>query len=303
MLLGTAVTATHLKPFITKCQTLRSLKRVGRCLQIFVSEGYEPEAFKLAKATGVIPATPASLFGEDVAAALTALTDLLSETFLCPDILGRLDVVFSRLGKIEGAAINLRGALFEFIVAEVVRRSFVSSDVRMNEIFRDDQGRKAEVDVLVVRRDHSVRFIECRGYKPGGTVPDELVERWLNGRIPLLRTAALAERFWQGHDLVFEFWTTGQLSHEALAKVAQAQATVRPGKYTLKLVDGVALKELAKSIGDASLLKTLNEHFFEHPLETVDRELQRQDARARLRGKSLLPKRGQPDMLPTVGEG
>jgi hypothetical protein len=296
VLLGTTLTAVHLKPFITKCQTLRSLKRVGRCLQLFVAEGYEAEAFKLAKGAGVIPATLASLFGDDVAKALAELADLLSETFLRPDTLERLDVVFSRLGKIEGVAINLRGALFEFVVAEVVRRSSVSSDVRMNEVFRDDRGHPAEVDVVVVRRNHSVRFIECRGYKPGGTVPHELVERWLDNRIPLLREAALAERFWRGHDLVFEFWTTGQLSQESSAKFAQAQATVRPGKYALKLVDGAGLKDLAKSIGDAGLLKTLNEHFFDHPLQTVDRELQKRKMRDRVRGKSQLPKREGPDM-------
>ncbi|QBP10042.1 MULTISPECIES: hypothetical protein [Cupriavidus] len=291
VLLNAAVTGTHLKPFLNKCKTLRSLTKVGRCLQLFVAEGYEPEAFGLARAAGVVPATTSSLFGDEVAQALTVLTELLSETFLRPDTVELLDLVLSRLTKIEGAAINLRGALFEFIVAELVRRSSVVSEVQMNEFFRDDQGRSAEVDVLVVRRGHSVRFIECRGYKPGGEVPDAMVDRWLDNRIPMLREAAHFERSWRGLDLVFEFWTSGQLSEKAKARIQEVQTTVRPGKYTVCLIEGDELRALAKSIGDSALLKTLNEHYFEHPLEAANRKLRKREATGRLRAQSQLVRR------------
>lgn len=296
VLLGAAVSATHLKPFLTKCRTLRSLKRVGRCLQMFVAEGFEPEAFTLAKSAGIVPATPATLFGEDVAKALIELAALLSETFVGPNTLDRVEMVFSRLGKIEGAAINLRGALFEFVVAEMARRTSANTSITMNRILASPHGRTAEVDVLVERRDHSIRFIECRGYKPGGTVDDSLVDRWLDDRIPLLREAAAAERFWSGHNLEFEFWTTGVISDAARAKIAQIQATVRPGKFSVQLFDGSRIRDLAQQIGDKRLVKTLEEHFFEHPLSTLKRDIERLEARQRLRARTTLPKREPVDM-------
>ena len=136
----------------------------------------------------------------------------------------------------------------------------------MNEIFRDEIGRAAEVDVLVVDNNKTVRFIECKGYKPGGSVPDEMVARWLNDRIPLLRKVAMKNSFWGNCTFQFEFWTTGQLSPEAGAMVSKASQTVR--KYSLRVVDQMALEALGKASNNTALKKTLQEHFLAHPFET-----------------------------------
>jgi hypothetical protein len=268
VLLGGNLNVEHLRPFINKCKTLRSLRNVGRCLQIFIADGYDKDAFMLARSEGVIPATPESLFGEEVAKSLGHLTDLLGDSYLKTDNIEKLDAVFSRLSRIEGVAVNLRGALFEYLAAEIVRSTSTYSYIRMNEIFRDETGRTAEVDVLVVDHNKTVRFIECKGYKPGGVIPDEMVARWLNDRIPLLRNAAMANPFWRNCEFQFEFWTTGQLSPESDAIVTEARQTVR--KYSLNVVDREALEELGKASNNTTLKKTLQEHFLAHPFEAVE---------------------------------
>ncbi|USS44428.1 hypothetical protein NFI99_14265 (plasmid) [Burkholderia glumae] len=48
VLLGVNVAAHELQPFINKCTSLRALAKVGRCMQVFVADGYTPEAFALA---------------------------------------------------------------------------------------------------------------------------------------------------------------------------------------------------------------------------------------------------------------
>lgn len=266
VLLGGNLKPEHLRPFISKCKTLRSLRNVGRCLQVFIADGYEKEALTLARSEGIIPATPESLFGEEVAKSLNQLTELLGDLYPRTENLEMLDAVFSRLSRIEGAAVNLRGALFEYLAAEMVRSTSTYTDIRMNEIFRDEIGRAAEVDVLVVDNNKTVRFIECKGYKPGGSVPDEMVARWLNDRIPLLRKVAMKNSFWGNCTFQFEFWTTGQLSPEAGAIVSKASQTVR--KYSLRVVDQTALEALGKASNNTALKKTLQEHFLAHPFET-----------------------------------
>ena len=294
VLLGTAVNETHLKPFINKCRTLRMLKGVGRCLQIFVAEGYEPEAFQLAKANGIVPATTESLFGREVAAGLVQLSDLLADAFPRAGNVETLNQIFSSLARIEGAATNLRGALFEFIVAEIVRRTDAITELRMNEMFRDGNGRQAEVDVLASKASKEVRFIECRGYKPDGTLPDAYVERWLDDRIPLLRDAALAHPLWRGYRLKFELWTTGNLSDAMRARIQKVQQTVSAGKYKIEVFEKDAIQALCRKAGGGSLQKTLDEHFFEHPLATAEREAERRQARARLRASGVRAKREKP---------
>jgi hypothetical protein len=272
VLLGRPVGPRDLQPFISKCETLRGLKNVARCMQIFVAEGYTKEAFELAKKKGVVPASPEALFGTEVAEALKELASLLHNAFVTSNNAERIAEVFKRLSKIEGVATNLRGALFEYIVADLVSRSSMGTTVRMNEIVLDGLGGSAEVDVLAARHGHSIRFIECKGYKPGGPIPDELVERWLQDRLPLIRRAAKTNTFWRKESLEFEFWTSGTLSAAAKEMVAKAQA-VGVGKYTVKVIAHDELKAICDAFGDKALQDTMAEHFFEHPLQTIDRDI------------------------------
>ncbi|MFM1907440.1 MAG: hypothetical protein RLZZ591_1117 [Pseudomonadota bacterium] len=289
VLLGTNVSEKELQPFINKCKTLRSLTKVGRCMQIFVADGYTPEAFALARSNGVIPATTETLFGADVAKALRELTDLLKDVFPRVDTFEKVDAVFSRLSHIEGAATNLRGALFEYFTAELVRLNSAHTTIQLNEILRDDIGRSAEVDVLVLHIRQTVRFIECKGYKPGGIIPDDLVKHWLDDRIPVIRRAAAQEPFWNNCQQVFEFWTSGDLSPEAKQNVKDAAS--KTTKYTLKIVDRDAIMEALKATNSTALKKTFKEHFSEHPLEKAERASKKAGRKLPIPGASQLPKR------------
>ena len=272
-LLGVNVEAYQLQPFINKCVTLRSLTKVGRCLQIFVADGFSAEAFALAKENGVIPATTTHLFGQDVARALRELTDVLKSAFVNENTLEMVTAVFNKLSHIEGAATNLRGALFEYLVADVVRLSSAHTSIRLNEIVKDDKGRSAEIDVLAHHFDQSVRFIECKGYKPGGTVPDEMVERWLHDRIPVIRNAAETNTYWQRCRHEFEFWTSGVLSERARRLIADEAARVR--KYSVKLVEGAEVAQLVSATDNTALKNAFRQHFQDHPLNTAEKQVKR----------------------------
>lgn len=270
VLLGSTVTDDGLSPFIHKCLTLRNLKKVGRCLPVFVAENYSKEAFLKAKSIGAVPATPESLFGTEVAEGLAQLTEVLifaAKACTKPEV---FDVMFQRLGKIEGAATNLRGALFEYLVAELVRQT-ISTNVMLNKIFRDETGKEAaEVDVLAVEGKRAIYFIECKGYQLSGTIKDDDVERWLTKRIPLIRQKALNHPEWKSLEMHFEFWTTGRLSEAAEAKVIAAKTKTR--KYFIEYRDATGVLDYALKTKDKALITTLNQHFLEHPLAKAELE-------------------------------
>jgi len=268
VLTGINVSVEALEPFLNKCKTLRALPKVGRCLQILVADGYTKEAFQRAKNEGIVPATTETLFGTDVARALRELTSLLADTYHRPGTFEKVDEVFKRLTHIEGAALNLRGTLFEFLAAETVRLETGLANIRLNEQLRHVDGRGVEVDVLAVRHDHNVTFIECKGYKPGGLVPDENVDRWLDDRIHLLNEIADDERFWRNCRRVFEYWTTGRLSPEAQEKFARIAAQTK--KYDVVPVDSDEVQRRVNATNNAALKRTLKQHFKEHPLEAAE---------------------------------
>jgi hypothetical protein len=247
---------------------LRSLKKVGRCIQLFIAEKYSKEAFQLAKSQGVMPGTPETLFGGEVAASLRQLSDVLRQAAGLRDM-KIFDELFNGLSRIEGAATNLRGALFEFWAAEVVRQTF-GAHIRMNRHFVDATG-KAEVDVQASVASRQVRFYECKGYQPGGLIPDDEVDRWLEKRIPLVYKQAQAGSEWSGREFHFEFWTTGRLSDASISKIKKVQATVRPGRYTLDYCDAEGLTAMAKATNDKALIDSLRQHFLDHPMAKIQR--------------------------------
>jgi hypothetical protein len=269
VLMDRTVSDTDLRPFLNKCTTLRSLKRIGRCLHVFVADGYDEAAFKLAKSLGIVPATPKTLFGREVADGLTRLIEVLAhaaDMSLKPQ---DFDELFKRLGKIEGAAVNLRGALFEYIAAEMIRQTMPAT-VHMNRVFKDAGGQQAEVDIVAVVASGSVYFIECKGYQPGSTVPDDMVKTWLEERVPFVRGWAIQHPDWRDMELHFEFWTTGKLSIQAKALIDAAKQKIKPTKYIVDVRDREALTQQVKAIRDPHLKRTLQQHFLKHPLNTAD---------------------------------
>jgi hypothetical protein len=289
VLLGRPITASGISAFVQKSTTLGGLKRVGRCLQIFVADEYTPEAFAKAKTVGLVPATPETLFGKEVAEGLARLTEVLSDAARLsqrPEVFNEL---FERLGKIEGAATNLRGALFEFLVAQLVRHRY-SCTVTNGKILQGADGEKAEVDVLAVVANRSIHFIECKGYQPSGIVDDAEVEKWLTKHIPFVRKEALQHPDWKSLDLHFEFWTTGKLSPEATSRIDAAKK--RTSKYKIEYRDAAAVRLYAEEVKDRALILTLKQHFLEHPTTTAESDVDKRkekEARAIQRRAARAP--------------
>lgn len=262
-LLKEQVELNDLLPFIYKCKTLRQVRNV-RTLQFFVAHRYTPEALDAIRREGIVPATTESLFGTDVARALMELSGTLAQAATQTIDAEKFSHLFDKLGKVEGAAGTLRGALFEFVVADVMRRTVGGANILMNKIYRKDGKDVAEVDVRVHVPDQEVRFIECKGLLPGRQLPDSEIEAWLTKRIPSVRSQTLENSEFKNIKLTFELWLTGELSPEAQRRVSTAQAAVDPERYTIKVLLARDIEESVKKFPD--LRKVVKQHFLEHPM-------------------------------------
>lgn len=257
VLLVESVQAAHVEPFLHKVRSTEALKNIGRSVYIMVAHGYEEDAFKALRGAGVIPATPASLFGKDVADGFRELAQTLekaAEGAVDPE---RFDALFAKLGKLEGAVGNMRGALFELLVAEVVRRTAVGQ-VRLNKICKGEDG-IAEVDVYYVNDGVEALMIECKGMSPGTTVEDEEVGLWLTTRIKRVRDH-LKKIDWSGPLPKFELWTSGGLSESARERVEKTRVA-NAKKFELTVLEAEDLRGRVKALNDLPLLKTFERHF------------------------------------------
>lgn len=247
-------------PFLHKCSMVRSLPNIGRCLPFFVADTYTLEAMRLLRHHGIIPATPASLFGEEVAEALRELLKTLTHAARTVVDPVKFAALFDKLQSIEGAAASLRGALFEFVVADIVRREFNAS-VTMNRILRAGGKDAAEIDVLGVVENRTAYFIECKGNAPGVSVSDEEIERWLHTRIPTVRKWALSHDDLKRLRHRFELWTSGILSTESRALIAKAISETKATKYDIVVREMAEIETITEKIRNKSLVKVLRDHF------------------------------------------
>jgi hypothetical protein len=277
VLLGSMITEGGLRPFLRKCSNLRSLRNIGHCLQIFVVDGYSHAAFDLARSQGIIPATTESLFGKDVAKGLAQLIQVLeaaAEASISPE---QFDELFNRLGKIEGAANQLRGALFEYMVAEIVRPN--ASALSINRICKTASGKQAEADVVYLKGRDELVFIECKGYHPAVMIDDGEISDWLTKRIPTLREYALEHPDWKSRKIRFELWLTGKISSEAEEKIDLHRAATK--KYEIAFLDPLAVDNAAKSTENKKLISTYEQHFREDPIQQAQDAVSKKRARDR----------------------
>lgn len=273
------VSVDEISAFVKKCTTLRSLPKVGRCLQIFVAQEYTGEAFHLLKSEGIIPATTDSLFGTEVAKALKSLCKVLIDTAALLKSPEKLETIFNTLSRIEGAAATLRGSLFEFAVAQIVKTTFPGCEIEVNRRVKDGLGRAAEIDVLAYRKNKDVVFIECKGTHPLGNVDNEEVRKWLDDRIPVLRDVAKHHSEWSNLHQHFEIWTSGQFTPEAISMIEERMQ--QTSRYTLGYRAARDVESEVHSSGDAGLLRTYEQHFIKNPLledqKAQERAVRKQD--------------------------
>lgn len=261
---GETIDERAIAAFIRKCKLSASLRNLPPVMPILIADRFTREAFRLGKSYGIVMATPYSLFGREVAIGLATLLTTLGKAAAIavskPEVITEL---FDRLGQIEGAAGNLRGALFEMIVAHAVQReSGGSIDIGLR--VKSNLGFRAEIDVLRAKAAE-VRCYECKGYQPDHLVGLDEVKRWVEEKVPgTYQVLRAQERFAAPTAVHFEFWTSGGFTAEAIAFLNAAKAKTK--RYGIHYRGGADVRKFVAAVNAPGLVKTLDEHYFNHPL-------------------------------------
>jgi hypothetical protein len=261
---GQNLDETLVSAFLRKCLLLGNLRRIRPFLPMLIADGFTPEALRLCRSKGIIATRPESLFGKDVARALADLLQTLTNAAaVANDNPSQIETLFKRLSTIEGSAGNLRGALFELLVAHMVR-SIEGGSIDIGVLVHDvEEHRRAEIDVRLIK-ERQIGIYECKGYQPSSAVKGLEIEDWLTKRVSTIYKAARQERRFDGCSMRFEFWTCGTFDADASKLLREAQQNIR--KYQVAWRDGDSIRQYAGGIKESGIVKILNEHYFNHPL-------------------------------------
>lgn len=264
--------------FVRKHDMASAPQNVAPILPFLIGEVFTPAGFDLARKAGIIATTVSDLFGTEVGKALRDLIDLLSDTGATAAVNPEhLYNVMAALTRIEGAADNLRGALFELAIGSLVK-DIESGYLLTGQTLKDYKtGQSAEIDVLLHNKsENQLLVIECRSKIPGAHVGTTDIEKWYSDRVPLIERLLRQDRHYVDSKIRFELWSNGFFADNALAWL-QAQSTVFP-KHSIGWKQGDALKEYAKDASSAAIRKILNEHYFLHPMAKVKARRKKKNA-------------------------
>jgi len=261
--------------FLRKHDMASAPPGVAPIFPFFIGEVFTQAAYDLARSNGIVATTVGDLFGADIAKALRNLIDLLSDAGATAAVNPEhLHTVMTSLSKIEGAADNLRGALFELVsgaLAKDVEGGYLTTGQKVTDY---QTGRAAEVDVLVMNKEKSeLLIVECKSKIPGAAVSASEVQKWYTDRVPLIEKALRANPYYSEIKMRFELWSNGPFSSDALDWLKSQKLTVPGSIHGWK--DGGALKDYARKSQSAAIRKILNEHYFNHPLAKAARNRQK----------------------------
>ncbi|MFA4950448.1 hypothetical protein [Brevundimonas sp.] len=261
------MTVHDIQYFIRKARMTRSALPSAGVVSILVAERFTGEALTAGHRAGIMLATPYDLFGRRTGAALASLVETLKNAaaYAASSPKRLLDLV-DNLSDIEGRAGNLRGILFELLVAYLVRRNAASID--MGIIARDpDTQKPVDMDVIAFNNAGSdIRTIECKAKEPGGVLTLAEVDEWLT-KIAVMRAHYKNDPYRREAKLQFELWTTGTIEADALVKLAAEKAARTRTPIDWK--DGQAVLAVAKADKEKGITDALYQHFIRHPLVTV----------------------------------
>jgi len=264
------ITEDQVALFVRKHNIASGPHNVAPIMPFLIGDDFSQGAFNLARSNGVLATTVEILFGRDTAKSLRDLIDLLSNSGATAAVNpGHLLKVMGALTKIEGAANNLRGAVFELVIgslAKDIEGGFLLAGEKRKEPL---SGRAAEIDILLDRPDgQAVLVVECKSKIPGATVRLDEVEHWLNNRVPLIREILSYDSRINERNFHFEIWSNGPFSEDAISWL-NSQSKCYPN-YTIDWKAGSALREYSKKAKSAAIRKILREHYYIHPLTKIN---------------------------------
>lgn len=241
--------------FVDKLKHIESFKSARRLLPFLLVDDLDAEALQHLKAHGVIVGFIGELFGQRYAAALRELFTVLNNAGASlksnPD--KYLDLIQELKKYNEGLANNIRGTLFEFVVAHIHREQCQSIDLG-REIIANSS--RHDMDVMATYAD-KVLVAECKATK--ALVDEDMVEQWLTNKIPAFRQWIQSQEILNKKEIQFEYWSISGFTDGAETLLREASASSK--KYTVSYFDGTDARKHAIRMKNKKLKEALDNFF------------------------------------------
>jgi hypothetical protein len=212
ILFGHAIHVEDVQFYIEKIKTIKQFKNASKILPFVLVDDLEPKALTALKSNGIIVGFIKELFGQKYAATLKELVNVLNNAgaSLKKDPDKYLDLIWQLKKYNEGLANNIKGTLFEFVIAHIHSFDSNNSIDLGREIYENDA--RHDIDVLANYNDKVV-FAECKATV--SRIDRDEIDEWKGQKIPAFRKWAQKQETWKNKKLEFEYWATNGFDSDA----------------------------------------------------------------------------------------
>lgn len=250
------MTTNDLEPFFNKFNVISFQRNKRPFIALFIADHFDHAAFDKLKTNGILIARPGALFGEDIANTLTNLIGTIEHA--AASITNDPEKVFRLLGslsKLEGASLNLRSVVLEFIIAHLYKIEGYNIDMRKQ--VKDMLGKPAEIDIKAIRNDEVV-CVECKAVFSENTVKKEDISDWMDGPFKTIKQW-LKNTSSQPPKIRFEFWTSGNYDSDAENLIKEIKTNHK--KVPIDFLNGEDLINRLREFNLTSIVDIFKEHF------------------------------------------
>lgn len=253
ILIGNRNTMDNIAFFVNKVEILKNIKTMPTFVPFLITDVLELDALEFLKKKGVIIAFTDKIFGTGYTELIKSLINSITNAgaILKNNPSDYLKLIDSINKLVVGKTNNLKGDLFELAVGYYHGQNCRILDIGKIIYF---QGKQREIDVLAVY-DNKIIVAECKGYK--SKIDKDEIEKWMSENIYEIRRWLLSIEVYANKELVFEHWSTGGYTNEAVEYISKLNVK----KYKLEFIGPEKIIAKSKEIQSNKFKKILREYF------------------------------------------
>lgn len=239
--------------FLKKIEVLKNLNNISSFLPFLITDYLDHSTFKILKENGVIIGLVDKMFGDGYKELINSLINSITNAgaILKNNPNEYLKLIDSINKLVTGKTNNLKGDLFELAVGYYHGQKCKVLDIGKIIYLKDKQ---REIDVLAVY-DDKIIIAECKGYK--NKVDKDEIEKWVSEKVSVIRQWILSIECYAHKKIVFEHWSTGGYTDEALNYINSLNVK----KYEIEFIDFKRMSEKSKGIESKKFKQILKEYY------------------------------------------
>lgn len=256
IILNKEITADLLKPFFYKLDSLKYQKKIRPFIILIIADYFERIALTELRKRGVIIASPKTILGKENADLLKSLIKSIDNaTKTIKDNSDEIFGIIKKLNKIEGASLNLRSVVLDFIIARLYSLQGFVCEIRKK--IQTSKGDRAEIDV-VASRPESVICIEGKAVAPGNKVQKKEIEDWIEKSLPRInKWLAESELFDKTRKI--EFYSSTEYDEEAFGLINKVEQEYK--RIPIRFLKSSNIIKNLRAFNQHSLVEIYKEQF------------------------------------------